>query len=295
MSLRPAVAATTGALVGIAGISATLVAPAHAAPRATADKPPVTVAHRGASGYAPENTLPAVDKAHDLGFKWVENDVQRTKDGKLVVMHDTTLDRTTNVEKVFPGRAPYNVSDFTAAEISKLDAGSWFAAKYKGTKVPTLRQYLKRITKNDQKLLLELKSPEKYPGIESQTLKELSAAGWLDEAHRKNRLIMQSFNADAVRTVHTLAPGVKTGYLGTPKVSELKKYAKFSDQINPKYTDATKKYVAAVHDVKGPHGKPLQALAWTVNDGPTARKVAATNVNGIISNFPDKVRAETGG
>ena len=80
----------------------------------------------------------------------MENDVQRTKDGELVVMHDTTLARTTNVEKLYPKRSPWNVSDFTAKEISKLDAGSWFSDDYKGEKVPTLEEYLKRLTKNEQ-------------------------------------------------------------------------------------------------------------------------------------------------
>ncbi|NED81407.1 glycerophosphodiester phosphodiesterase, partial [Streptomyces sp. SID11233] len=84
------------------------------------------VGHRGAPAYAPENTLPSVDKAAELGFRWVENDVQRTKDGELIVLHDTTLTRTTDVEQVFPDRAPWNVRDFTAAEIARLDAGSWY-------------------------------------------------------------------------------------------------------------------------------------------------------------------------
>src|SRR5262245_15103723 len=99
MSMRRAVAAATGVLLGMSALTLT-ASPAYAAARqdSTSDSGPVTIAHRGASGYAPENTLAAVRKADKLGFDWVENDVQRTKDGKLVVMHDTTLARTTNVE-----------------------------------------------------------------------------------------------------------------------------------------------------------------------------------------------------
>jgi len=296
MSLRPAAAATTGALVGISALVLS-AAPAHADTQRQTEQadPPRTVAHRGASGHAPENTLAAVDKADKLGIDWVENDVQRTKDGELVVIHDTTLDRTTNVEKVFPDRAPWNVSDFTAAEISRLDAGSWYGDAYKGAKIPTLKQYLNRLTQNNQKLLMELKSPAKYPGIESQTLKELSNEGWLDSGHVNGKLIIQSFDGGSVRKVHGLAPAVKTGYLGTPKVSELKTYAQFSDQINPTYSTASKDYVDAVHKVKGAHGKPLEAYTWTVNDAATARKVADAGVDGIISNYPDVVREETGG
>jgi glycerophosphoryl diester phosphodiesterase len=127
MSMRPAVAAAVGVLAGLSAL--VITTPAHAASltQIQQDAPPTTVAHRGASAYAPENTLAAVDKADALGIEWVENDVQRTKDGELVIMHDTTLDRTTNVEKVFPRRSPWKVSDFTAAEIRKLDAVSWFS------------------------------------------------------------------------------------------------------------------------------------------------------------------------
>ena len=295
MSMRRAVAAATGVLLGVSAL--TLIAtPAHAAPqKAKSDDPPLTVAHRGASGYAPENTLAAVDKADKLGFDWVENDVQRTKDGELVIMHDTTLARTTNVEKLYPERSPWNVSDFTAKEIGRLDAGSWFSDDYKGEKVPTLEAYLKRLTKNKQNLLMELKAPELYPGIELQTLKELSDQGWLDEDHTDGRLVVQSFNADAVRTTHTLNPAIKTGFLGNPKVSELDTYAQFADQINPTKSAATKDYIDAVHERKGPQGKQMQVFTWTVNDAETARTVHKAGVDGIITNFPDVVRDATGG
>ena len=107
MSMRRAVAAATGVLLGVSALTF-IATPAQAASQQSEEPthPPVTVAHRGASGYAPENTLAAVDKADKLGIDWVENDVQRTKDGELVVMHDTTLARTTNVEKLYPERSP---------------------------------------------------------------------------------------------------------------------------------------------------------------------------------------------
>ncbi|MET7638964.1 glycerophosphodiester phosphodiesterase family protein [Streptomyces sp. NPDC005438] len=257
-------------------------------------KAPTVVAHRGASGYAPENTLAAVDRAAALGIDWVENDVQRTKDGELVVMHDTTLERTTDVEEVFPKRAPWNVSDFTAKEIARLDAGSWFGPEFRGERVPTLAQYLDRINRHHQKLLLELKSPELYPGIEKETLTALRRGGYLDEAHRRDSLVVQSFNGDSVKRVHGLRPRVKTGFLGTPPVKELPDYAKFSDQINPKYTTATKDYVNAVHKLKGPRGQRLEVMTWTVNDVATAQQVAGDGVDGIISNNPDIIQNAVG-
>ncbi|MEW2261482.1 glycerophosphodiester phosphodiesterase family protein [Streptomyces sp. NPDC047853] len=286
-----AVAVTTTALLGVA-----LIAPlshARAAHSDDADGPSV-IAHRGASGYAPENTLAAVDKAAELGIRWVENDVQRTRDGALVVLHDNSLRRTTDVEEVFPDRAPWNVRDFTAAEIARLDAGSWFGPEYAGARVPTLQQFVDRLEHHHQKLLLELKSPDLYPGIEQQTLKVLANEGWLDRHHVAGRLVVQSFDADSIRTVHDLKPTVKTGFLGTPPVSDLPEYAEFTDQINPSYGSLSMSYVSSVHAFTGPHGRPMEVLTWTVDAADTARLVAGYGVDGIITNRPDVVREAVG-
>ncbi|MFJ9677521.1 glycerophosphodiester phosphodiesterase [Streptomyces sp. NPDC101194] len=276
----------TGTVTGIRTVSARATDEERAAP--------VVVAHRGASAYAPENTLAAVDKADALGFDWVENDVQFTKDGVLVVVHDTDLRRTTDVEEVFPDRAPWAVKDFTAAEIARLDAGSWFGPQFAGTRVPTLKQYLDRIERNHQKLLLEIKSPELYPGIEKETLRVLGQKGWLDRDHVRNRLVIQSFGADSVKKVHQRRPDVTTGFLGTPAVADLPSYAAFTDQINPSYTSISADYVKAVHALKGAHGKKLQVNTWTVNDAANATRVAGFGVDGIITNTPDVVRGATG-
>ncbi|GAA2081983.1 hydrolase [Streptomyces albiaxialis] len=294
MSIRPLTATATagGALLGMTALFLTAAPGAAAAPQSDS---PLPVAHRGASAYAPENTLAAVDKADELGIQWVENDVQRTKDGKLVILHDTTLARTTDVEQKFPDRAPWNVADFTAKEIRKLDAGSWFNKRFKGERIPTLHEYMQRVSRNGQRLLMELKAPELYPGIEKQTLAELRKDGWLDKHHLKKKLIVQSFNATSVEKVHELKPAVKTGFLGNPAASELKKYAKFSDQINPRHAAVTKDYVQAIHGVKGPHGRPLEVFTWTVDDAATAVRVARAGVDGIISNKPDLVRDATRG
>lgn len=297
MSIRlTATATTAGALLGMSALFLTTAPTAAANERQAQAEPrtphhsPVTVAHRGASGYAPENTLAAVDKADRLGIDWVENDVQRTKDGELVVIHDTTLSRTTDVEERFPDRAPWNVADFTLKEIRTLDAGSWFGARYKGTRVPTQEEFLDRISRNGQRLLLELKAPELYPGIERQTLRQLRHEGWLNRHHTKDKLIIQSFNADSVKKVHDYKPEVKTGFLGNPKVEELPAYAKFSDQINPRHAMVTEEYVDAIHAVKGPRHRPLEVFTWTVDDAATAKRVTEAGVDGIISNKPDIVR-----
>ncbi|WP_031081902.1 glycerophosphodiester phosphodiesterase [Streptomyces sp. NRRL WC-3549] len=294
MSVRTATTSVTvtallcgGALLPAGPAVATEVRTAQAPPG------PVVHAHRGASAYAPENTLAAVDAADDLGIDWVENDVQRTRDGVLVVMHDTSLARTTDAEQVFPDRAPWAVKDFTAREIARLDAGSWFGPAYAGARVPTFKQYLDRVERNRQNLLLEIKSPEIYPGIEKEILRVLRQKGWLDRRHVEHRLVVQSFGVESVKTVHAQRPDVVTGFLGTPAVADLPSYAAFTDQINPAYTTIDADYVAAVQKLKGAHGKPLRVNTWTVDDAADASEVAGFGVDGIISNAPDVVRDAT--
>ncbi|PNE41811.1 MULTISPECIES: glycerophosphodiester phosphodiesterase [Streptomyces] len=290
MRIRPVVA-VAGALMGLSAFAL----PATGAQAAAHGHPPVVVGHRGAAAYAPENTLASVDTASRLGIAWVENDVQRTKDGELVVLHDTSLARTTNVKKVFPDRSSWNVGDFTLREIEKLDAGSWFGAKFKGERVPTLEDYLEEVEDNGQNLLMELKNPELYPGIERQALRELRHDGWLDQEHLKRRLIVQSFNADAIKKVHRLNPAIKTGFLGSPSVADLPKYAAYCDQINPPHTAVTRKYVKAVHALQGPHHRRLELYTWTVDDAKAAVSTADLGVEGLISNKPDVVRKALSG
>ncbi|MFJ5292805.1 glycerophosphodiester phosphodiesterase [Streptomyces sp. NPDC088348] len=304
---RPSGAAATAAFLCLA-LTALGAAPATAvqplSPSPTLASPsggsarslggPVVYAHRGASAYAPENTLESIDRARALGFDWVENDVQRTRDGVLVVIHDDTLTRTTDVKRVFPDRGPWRVKDFTAAEIARLDAGSWFDKRFAGARVPTLREYMERVGRNRQRLLLELKEPEAYPGIERQILDLLDELGWLDEPHVTRRLVVQSFSADSIRTVHALRPDLRTAFLGTPNVADLPRYAAFTDQINPQHTTISAGWVAAVHRLLGAHGKPMEVDTWIVDDAATARKVKEMGVDGIITNAPDVVRHAVG-
>ncbi|MFJ4919132.1 glycerophosphodiester phosphodiesterase [Streptomyces sp. NPDC088725] len=292
MHARPSVA-TAAALLGATALLLPGTAPAAGYAPARQSSP-LVIAHRGASAYAPENTLAAVNLAARMGIEWVENDVQRTRDGELVVIHDDSLRRTTDVERVFPDRAPWHVKDFTAAEIARLDAGSWYDARWAGERVPTLKQYLEAMEANGQKLLLEIKGPELYPGIERDILRVLGSEGWLDPVHVERKLVVQSFGADSVRAVHEQRPDVTTGFLGTPAVADLPSCAAFADQINPDVTTLTADFVAAVHRLEGPHGKPLQVSTWTVDGAAEAARVRDLGVDGIITNTPDVVRDTVG-
>ena len=142
----------------------------------------LVIAHRGVPYYAPEETLPAYLLARDLGADYLEADLQRTKDGRIIALHDDNLRRTTNIADVFPERADDLVSSFTWNELQKLDAGSWFNGaypdlardSYKNLKIISLDQLivLAEQGKHNPGLYLETKHPEQFPGIE-EDLKKL--------------------------------------------------------------------------------------------------------------------------
>ena len=208
--LHVARAATAALLtLGATFTLTTVASPADAAPPSSG---PDVVAHRGSSGAAPENTIAAIKLALDHRSDTVENDIQRTSDGELVIMHDVTLTRTTDVEEVFPDRAPWNVGDFTLAEIKRLDAGSWFAPEFAGQRVPTLEQWVKTVGRRAG-MLLEPKSPELYPGIEQDLDKELRSLPDFNRALRAGKVAVQSFNHEWLRAYADLAPDVPVGLL----------------------------------------------------------------------------------
>jgi glycerophosphoryl diester phosphodiesterase len=237
-----------------------------------------TIAHRGASAYAPENTIAAFELAVDQRADMFELDVQETKDHKLVLMHDTTLTRTTNAKTVFPNRSPWRVHDFTLAQIRRLDAGSWKGAKYRGESVPTLGEALTKMDGTGIGILLEIKKPELYRGIEGRVVSELKRhPSWL----APRRLIVQSFNWSSMRTFHRKLGHIPIGLIGTPPSSELPRLRSFASQVNPPHSGLIPRYVRRVHSLG------MKVLAWTVNDPKTMRRMISYGVDGIITNKPD--------
>ena len=243
------------------------------------------IAHRGSSGAAPENTLAAIRLAirHDADV--VENDIQRTRDGELVIMHDTTLDRTTDVEQVFPARAPWNVGDFTLEEIKRLDAGSWFAPRFAGQEVPTLEEWVNAVGR-DAGMLLEPKSPALYPGIERDLDKELRSLPAFNRALRADRVAVQSFDHVWLRQYKDLAPDVPVGLLyGTdPTEAEVSAAATWAQQVNPALGAIEEDTVERIHA----HG--LETHVWTVNAGQDMHRAIEWGVDGIITNYPQVLR-----
>jgi glycerophosphoryl diester phosphodiesterase len=172
------------------------------------------IAHRGASGYAPEHSAAAYTLAMAQGADYVEQDLQVTKDGQLVCLHDLTLERTTNVRELFPDRARtlkregrdltgWHVSDFTLAEIKTLDAGSWFNPKFKGEKVLTFQEAID-LVKGKAGIYPETKAPEVYGslGFDMEKLvMDVLAKNRLDKpgADPKTPVFLQSFSAESLK------------------------------------------------------------------------------------------------
>ncbi len=162
----------------------------------------IVSAHRGASGYAPENTLAAFRRAHELGADMVEFDVHLTADDRLVVLHDDTLDRTTT------GRG--YVRDHTWDDIRRLDAGAWYAPEFVGQRVPLLDEALAWASDMRMPLSIELKRPnqalgrEPYPDLPARVIERVVAHGLAD------RVLLFSDDHAMVRATRQLAPTIGT-------------------------------------------------------------------------------------
>lgn len=241
------------------------------------------VAHRGASAYAPEHTLDAYKLAIEQKADFVEQDLAVTKDGVLVCIHDLTLERTTNVEEVFPtrfvedktGATPvkrWRVADFTLAEVKQLDAGSWFNAKFAGARIPTFQEAIDAVgTKAG--LYPELKDPAFYRerGVRPETL----LADILEKNKRdgkSSRVIIQSFDEPTVRALATVLPDVPRVYLvGAPDAAALDS----ADKVRAIATWATglgpnKAIVAARPElVQWAHAAGLTVTPWTFRSSNT--------------------------
>jgi glycerophosphoryl diester phosphodiesterase len=193
---------------------------------------PAVIAHRGASFNAPEETIPSYTLARELGADYLEMDIQRTKDGVLIALHDDTLERTTNIAEVYPNRVKDPLSSFTLEEIKRLDAGSWFnkahpdraRASYAGLKILTLDEVIDIAEggKNKPGLYIETKVPAQFPGIEDDLKKKLEQRGWLSQrpaaekgyvnvAHTPGRVILQTFEKPSLELLQKAMPN-------TPKI-----------------------------------------------------------------------------
>ena len=185
----------------------------------------LVIAHRGVPYFAPEETAPAFLLARELGADYLEADLQRTKDGVIIALHDDNLRRTTNIDEVYPERADDRVNTFTWQELQQLDAGSWFNEQfpelarpsYRGLKIISLGQLIKIAASgnNEVGLYLETKHPESYPGIEGDLKKLLKEVGWYEKklSNGNSAIILQSFIPESISLLRKEFPTTPIAYL----------------------------------------------------------------------------------
>jgi glycerophosphoryl diester phosphodiesterase len=236
---------------------------------------PYVWGHRGASAYAPENTLPAFNLAREMGAVGVELDVQLTADGRLVCIHDETLDRTTT------GAGP--VGTRTLDELKVYEATNGMSG-FAGTTIPTLDEVFELYAGTDMVVNVELKnSVMPYHGMEEKVLALVDAAGM------QNRVLLSTFNHISLVKLHELGTTVPTAMLFGEPLFRPWRYAQtlHVSGINPphQYLRYVPKLVARAKELG------LTVNPWTVNDADDMRRVIDLDVDAIITNFPDRALA----
>lgn len=230
----------------------------------------LAIAHRGSSGHAPENTLAAFKRAVAQGATFIETDLHLTRDAHFVAIHDETVDRTTN------GKG--HVGQMTLAEIRRLDAGSWFASEFSGERVPTLEEILIFTRAHDVVFYLELK-PNGFWGGEPALISALRDSGEIP------RSIIISFDPDILVKLHKMEPTLMTGLLYDGQLADpfakaaeigARQIAVRGDLVTPKFLETA-------------HKRDLQVVCWTINAPAHMRLLASAGVDGIMSDYPDRL------
>jgi glycerophosphoryl diester phosphodiesterase len=225
--------------------------------------------HRGASGHAPENTLEAFRLAMDMGADGFELDVHLSKDGQLVVIHDETVDRTTNGTGL--------VRDLTLEQLKELDASNGMAA-YRGAKIPTLGEVFDLVRGTHHIVNVEIKTDEWfYPQIEEKCLALAAEKGVED------RVIYSSFNHYTLMKMRHLAPDAKLGMLFGDIMVNPWEYA---EQLHIDYLHPMKMNIYVPGFAEGTKSAGYGINMWTINDEETMRQCMKYDA-GIITNYPD--------
>lgn len=233
----------------------------------------INYAHRGASGYFPENTMLAFEKALPMGATGIETDVQMTKDGVLVLIHDETLDRTTNVTGF--------VKDYTYKELLKIDAGSHFSSEFKNVKIPALDELIQFAKDKNLQLNLELKNNIiQYPKIEEKVL------DMIEKYKIKDRIIISSFNHYSMVKVKEIDKETKVGLLYSATLYHPENYGKALgvEALHPLYFAVDSEEI-----IQGIKAAGLMINPYTIDDEGDMRRFIDYGVDGIITDYPDKL------
>ncbi|MDM5427972.1 glycerophosphodiester phosphodiesterase [Bacillus mycoides] len=242
------------------------------------------IAHRGASAYAPEHILEAYQLGQQLKGDYIEIDLQMTKDGHLVAMHDETLNRTTNSTGF--------VKDHTLDEIKQLNAGSFFNKKYpnlakkefEDTKIPILEEIIETFGHNAN-YYIETKSPDEYPRMEEKLLEIIN------HYQINDKVIIQSFSEESLRKIHSLNDNIPLVQLLSYKKavqltdSEIEKYKTYCIGLGMNY-----KYIDAAY-VKKIKNYGLEVHPFTVDNEKDMKKLLVWGVDGMFTNYPDRLHS----
>ena len=222
--------------------------------------------HRGASGLAPENTIPAMLKAIETGADFSELDVQESRDGVLVLLHDSSLKRTAGLD--------VNIWEMDYASLKKVDVGSWFDPKFSGTTIPTLEEVMDSV-RGKMKLNIELKVNSHEEQLPERVV---------DLIERKNftsQCIVTSFDFSAIDRVKELNPSIKAGYLFSKIPEDVDVFTANVDLFSVKYKIVDKEFVDKAHA----HNKDVHV--YTVNDPKEMQRLIGLGVESIITDRPD--------
>ncbi|MBQ0902177.1 glycerophosphodiester phosphodiesterase family protein [Micromonospora sp. U21] len=231
------------------------------------DSPFTVIAHRGASAAAPENTLVAQEIARKGGADWIENDVQPSKDGIPFILHDGTVDRTTD--------GTGNIRDLTAAQIKALDAGSWFGPQYVGERVPTLAEQLADLRTRGGSLLLEIKG--RHTRAEVATIIQV-----IRDEQMMGRVFVQSFEVDALRYTFELAPELPLGLLRSSLDADP---VAISRELHLTAYNPDGNALLAKPEVVAPlHAAGVAVMAWTMDSGGLWQRLERIGTDAVITN-----------
>jgi glycerophosphoryl diester phosphodiesterase len=249
----------------------------------------LVIGHRGASGYAPEHTLASYDRALELGADYLEQDLQMTADGVLVVLHDETLDRTSGGVWTGP------VIERPLEQLGECDVGSWFneahpvhaKPEYTEERIPTLEQVLDRYA-GRASFYIETKNPESAPGMEEALLGLLERFDLMQSAAAEWRVLIQSFSERSLRLIHELAPSlplirlIAVGEAAAlrPDLAEIAGYAV---GIGPHRADVDAALVSSAR------AACLEVHAYTVNGPSEMERLARLGVTGMFTDVPDRL------
>jgi len=262
---------------------------------------PSNIAHRGVRSLAPENTIAASRMALEIGADLWEFDVQVTCDKKLIVIHDDTLSRTSNVRMVFPHRKPWFVRDFTLKEIRKLDFGSWYNSSdpfgqitagnvpqkdqksYIGELAPTLREALEFTKENNWRVNIEIKNIP-FSAERMKVIKKI--VNFVEEFELEEEVIISSFNHEYLTWVKKSNSHIATGVLVDEPLDNPAKYLNMigADFYHPKVSAINLEIIGSLWR------QGYGVNVWTVNDEKLMVELIDAAVSGIITDFPQRLK-----